>query len=283
VKVGKDNYDIGTAGMVARVDWNDADAGYTMAYDVPKMYKINPAEGNGDAASFYESDVCPQCPHEDNSEAPPEQRDQADRMEANTVFDAAIDSLSRNKLRISDAPNRVPPKPGLYAIYGDGSVWTTLGVTSTVEGGPLYVGKSEDNLLAREVFTHFNASATRKPATGSSTVRRSFAALLRTELHLQSQSRNPLKPASFASYGLVGDGDLDLTVWMAQNLELAIWEKPDVLVLALRDIETQIIHHWDPPINIDKAPTSRHHLKALRALLAREARVRAKLSETLSM
>ncbi|TFB66157.1 GIY-YIG nuclease family protein [Cryobacterium sp. Hz9] len=204
-------------------------------------------------------------------------------MAPDTIFDAAIASLSRNKLRIADAPTLVPPKPGLYAIYGDGTVWTTLGVTSTVDGGPLYVGKSEDDLLAREVFAHFNASAARKPATGSSTVRRSFAALLRTELHLQSQARNPLKPADFASYGLVGNGDLDLTVWMAENLELAVWEKPKIPEFALKDIETQVIHDWDPPINIHEAPTSRRQLKALRELLAREARVRANVSGTFSV
>ncbi|MEW2120903.1 hypothetical protein AB0945_38290 [Streptomyces sp. NPDC005474] len=54
---GNDNYDIDTADMVVRVQWNDAEAGYTVAYDVPEMDKIDPAEGNGDAASFYESDV----------------------------------------------------------------------------------------------------------------------------------------------------------------------------------------------------------------------------------
>jgi hypothetical protein len=204
-------------------------------------------------------------------------------MEPDTIFDAAIASLSRNKLRVADGPIFVPPNPGLYAIYGDGSVWTTLGVTSTVDDGPLYVGKSESDLLAREVFAHFNASVTRKPATGSSTVRRSFAALLRTELHLQSQARNPLKPADFASYGLVGNGDLDLTVWMAQNLELATWEKPKIPEFALKDIETEVIRHWDPPINIHKAPTSRRQLKALRALLAREARVRANVRGTFSV
>lgn len=196
-------------------------------------------------------------------------------MELDTLFDAAIDSLSRPKLRIGDAPAVVPPKPGLYAIYGDGSIWATLGVTSTVDSGPLYIGKSEDNLLAREVFTHFNANPARKSATGSSTVRRSFAALLRTELRLHAQARNPLKPADFASYGLVGDGDRVLTAWMAQNLELAIWEKPDTPEFALKHIETKIIRHWDPPVNIDKAPTCRHQLKALRALLAREARERS--------
>ncbi|ROR44764.1 hypothetical protein [Kitasatospora cineracea] len=54
---GNDTYDIGTADMVVRVQWSDAEAGYKVAYDVPEMYKIDPAEGNGDAESFYESDV----------------------------------------------------------------------------------------------------------------------------------------------------------------------------------------------------------------------------------
>lgn len=54
---GNDNYDIATTDMVIRVEWNDSDAGYTRTYDVPDMYKIDPSEGNGDAESFYESDV----------------------------------------------------------------------------------------------------------------------------------------------------------------------------------------------------------------------------------
>lgn len=54
---GNDHYDIGTADMVVRVQWADAEAGYTVAYDVPEMNKIDPVQGNGDAESFYESDV----------------------------------------------------------------------------------------------------------------------------------------------------------------------------------------------------------------------------------
>lgn len=54
---GNDNYDIDTTDMVIRVVWNDSNAGYTMTYNVPDMNKIDPAEGNGDAESFYESDV----------------------------------------------------------------------------------------------------------------------------------------------------------------------------------------------------------------------------------
>ncbi|WP_029125931.1 hypothetical protein [Micromonospora aurantiaca (nom. illeg.)] len=54
---GNDNYDIGTADMVVRVEWNNSEAGYTITYDVPEIYKIDPAEGNSDAEGFYESDV----------------------------------------------------------------------------------------------------------------------------------------------------------------------------------------------------------------------------------
>ncbi|MDQ0375942.1 hypothetical protein [Cellulomonas humilata] len=54
---GNDNYDIATTDMFVRVEWSDTEAGYAMAYDVPEMYKIDPSEGNGDAASFYDSAV----------------------------------------------------------------------------------------------------------------------------------------------------------------------------------------------------------------------------------
>ena len=196
-------------------------------------------------------------------------------MELSSWVDSAIAGLSASKLRIADAPSIVPARPGLYAIYGEPSVWAMLNVVSTEKGGPLYVGKSEDDLLDREVFTHFNASSGRLPATGSSTVRRSFAALLRTKLGLQSQARNPSNPGHFANYGLKGDGDRKLTAWMAQHLELSIWEKPQNLSIPLKTIETVIIRHWDPPINIHKAPTGRRELKAARAALALEARANA--------
>ncbi|WDF35289.1 hypothetical protein PTW37_17565 (plasmid) [Arthrobacter agilis] len=54
---GNDNYDIGLADMVVRVDWSDSEVGYTVTYDVPEMHRIDPSQGNGDAASFYEYEV----------------------------------------------------------------------------------------------------------------------------------------------------------------------------------------------------------------------------------
>ncbi len=54
---GNDKYDIDTATMNVRVEWNDSDAGYEASYDVPDMHKIDPDQGNSDAAGFYEHDV----------------------------------------------------------------------------------------------------------------------------------------------------------------------------------------------------------------------------------
>lgn len=199
-------------------------------------------------------------------------------MTVDDMFHDALATLTGQRIRIVDAPTVVNRSPGLYCIWGSVDAWETLGLVLASGAEPLYVGKSESDLLNREVFTHFNASPTRKPATGSSTVRRSFAALLSAELRLQSQARNPQKPADFPNYGLVGNGDRNLTRWMAEYLEITVWEKPDVSEFMLEDVETLMIRRWDPPINISKTPTKRSELKALRGELARDARDRAILA-----
>ena len=56
---GNDNYDIGTATMNVNLSRNEAEDGYDVTFDVPEEYKIDPAQGNGDAHSFYEYDVYP--------------------------------------------------------------------------------------------------------------------------------------------------------------------------------------------------------------------------------
>lgn len=54
---GNDKYDIDTADMVVQVEWSDAQAGYVISYDVPDMHKIDPGQGNDNAAGFFENDV----------------------------------------------------------------------------------------------------------------------------------------------------------------------------------------------------------------------------------
>jgi GIY-YIG catalytic domain len=94
---------------------------------------------------------------------------------------AGIVAQARNALEKQRPLDRVeglvPDRPGLYAIHGDGNTWTGLGLGKPPDDRPLYVGKAEDSLVARDVKTHFGDGR-----TGQSTVRRSFAALLHDEL-----------------------------------------------------------------------------------------------------
>ena len=96
-------------------------------------------------------------------------------------------------------------------------------------GCPLYVGKTEQSLQARDIRTHFATGR-----TGSSTVRRSSAALLRNSLGLRGVPRNLVRP-------------------------LAYWAKPNTEV-NLNDIETAVIKRWQPPLNLVKVD---HPLPAL--------------------
>lgn len=111
------------------------------------------------------------------------------------TLDAILSALAGPGLPIPAASVVVPDAPGLYAIHGGAFVWKELGLGRKPDGRPLYVGKAESSLLARDLRQHFADGR-----TGSSTLRRSFAALLHDRLELHGIPRNPAKPAYFANY-----------------------------------------------------------------------------------
>lgn len=187
------------------------------------------------------------------------------------LVDAALANLAGEKWAVSDAGPHVPARPGLYAIYGDETAWSELELTP-VPTAPLYVGKAEESLASRDLDGHFALSSSSSARTGSSTVRRSFAALLKHALDLRGMPRNPEKPERFANYGLSGDGDLRLNAWMRSRLSLAIWEAPDAMPVPLRLVEAQAIAHFAPPINIAGNPRKLVRLGRARAVMASEAR-----------
>jgi hypothetical protein len=186
-------------------------------------------------------------------------------------FDEAIASLSGPRWSISDAPAKVPSRPGMYAIYGDAQALSDLGV-DPMRDSALYVGKAEESLARREIQGHFAASPNAKAQTGSSTVRRSFAALLRGPLNLHGVPRNLASPGHFSNYGLLREDDARLTAWMHARLEIAVWPKPDTLEEPLRQIEAAVIRRWTPPLNLTENPFPLPRLKAERAAMAEEAR-----------
>lgn len=187
-----------------------------------------------------------------------------------TFTDDALATLSGPRWKIAEAPAHVPDRPGLYAIYGDDEAWSQLAIERRPDD-LLYVGKAEDSLVSRELRGHFAIDLTRRAQTGSSTVRRSFAALLRDSLGLHGVPRNTAKPGHFSNYGLSAEHDTALTSWMHKHLTLAVWPA-DGLPEPLRTVESAVIIQWTPPLNLAGNPRPAPGLSAARAAMAAEAR-----------
>jgi hypothetical protein len=185
------------------------------------------------------------------------------------VLDAARAALGQGGtlLSLEDAESQVPAKRGLYAVHADAAVWIELGLGAPPDERPLYVGKAESSLRDRDIRTHFGDGR-----TGSSTLRRSFAALLRAPLDLHAQPRNIAKPERFSNYGLPAEDDKRLTAWMRMNLHLAVWTTADAAV-QLGNIEVQLLNEWFPPLNLKDCKTPwLSTIKAARAEMATGAR-----------
>jgi hypothetical protein len=189
----------------------------------------------------------------------------------------AIAALTGTRWAILDAPAHVEPQAGLYAIYGDEQAYWDLGLVDDEQAEaesklPLYIGKAEKSFVSRDLQDHFAALPGSTAKTGGSTVRRSFAALLRVQLGLQAVPRNLNKPGYFSMYALGGEGDARLTAWMHDRLTLAVWPASDAMPASLADVETELIRHLTPPINIAKNPQKLARLRAARTVMAAEAR-----------
>lgn len=160
----------------------------------------------------------------------------------------------------------IPRAPGLYAVHGDPSVWRELGLGDPPDSRPLYVGKSEGSLAARDIGTHFESGK-----TGSSTLRRSLAGLLADRLGLIPMPRNPAKPGYFSNFGVEPDGDERLTRWMRERLTLATWPRP--VSVSVAAAESAVLAALEPPLNLAKVSTRwSGHVSVARARMAARAR-----------
>lgn len=181
------------------------------------------------------------------------------------LVQAAGRDLWRPRMRVATADRRVPPKAGLYAVYGSRAVWSDLGLGRQPDGRPLYVGKAEESLAARDLQQHFADGE-----TGRSTLRRSFAALLRRQLRLQAIPRNPERPADFDRFGLSPTDDTRLTTWMRTRLWIAVWVAP--AGSQLKVIEDHLKFLWSCPLNLDNGSRWQELVRAERAFMADQAR-----------
>jgi hypothetical protein len=182
------------------------------------------------------------------------------------VVKAARAGLTSPRHSLAEADSHVAAVPGLYAIYGGHDIWPQLGLGDPPDDRPLYVGKAEESLVSRDLKTHFGSGR-----TGSSTVRRSFAALLRGTLDLRARPRNPANPDRFANYGLPAECDERLTRWMCEHLSLAVWPKP--VGVELICVERKLLTTWEPPLNLkDVRMPWTDRLSQARKVMADEAR-----------
>lgn len=186
------------------------------------------------------------------------------------LADAAAATLTGARCAVRRASQHVPAVPGLYAIFGDERAWGDLGLDPQPEHA-LYVGKAERSLVSRDLNGHFATNPNSAPRTGGSTVRRSFAALLRHALDLHAVPRNQSNPERFANYALAEGGDARLNEWMHARLSLAVWPAPAQMPGPLGEIETLVIRRLTPPINIDKNPDKLARLSRARAEMSAEA------------
>ena len=177
----------------------------------------------------------------------------------------AMDALMAPGVDVDTAATTVPTRPGLYAVQADDAVWLELGLGPRPDQRPLYVGKSESSLAARDVRTRFATGH-----TGHSTLRRTLAALLVDELDLVACPRNLARPGYFTSFGLVADGDQRLSDWMRDRLRLAVWPSPAGVVLD--DVETEVLLELQPPLNLSKVGTQwKPAISAARKRMAKQA------------
>jgi GIY-YIG catalytic domain-containing protein len=181
------------------------------------------------------------------------------------IVAAAVGALSAPGKALNDG-GHVPPSAGLYAVHADPSVWNDLALGTPPDARPLYVGKAEHSLVSRDIMTHFSSGK-----TGSSTLRRSLAALLRERLRIRACPRNPEHPDGSANFGLEPDSDDRITQWMRDNLRLSVWSRD--VACDLDALETDVLTTLQPPLNLSKIKTDwTGEIKRHRAVLAAEAR-----------
>jgi hypothetical protein len=185
---------------------------------------------------------------------------------------AALRALSKAGKRVGAIDEEAAGHPGLYAICASAATWRELDLGQPPDNRPLYIGKAEDSLASRDLRGHFGMRERKKPSpTGSSTLRRSFAALLADSRGYRGMPRNPENPSHFSNYGLSVADDEDLSAWMRRSLRIALWPHDDSA--ALDAIETAALKRLLPPLNLNKVVTPwKKEVKDARVVLTDQAR-----------
>ncbi len=162
-----------------------------------------------------------------------------------------------------------PNYAGLYAIF----LAQSASLGEFAKGGDLiYFGKAEHSLASRDFKTHFTSGK-----TGSSTLRRSIGAILKTDLGLKAIPRSPKRASTdLYNFKFTTDGEARLTNWMMTNLEISFFV-PEGLnsTDALRSLEGTMLAFVKAPLDLDQRTKHLNlladRLQELRAICKTEA------------
>lgn len=132
----------------------------------------------------------------------------------------------------------LPNTPGVYAYFLRPGV-SLDGVTTDADG-LLYIGKTTKPLSERDHLSYRDS--------GSSSLRRTFGALLKSELRLQARPRGRGSSAKDCThYRFSEEGEQCLTRWMQEHLLRASYETSRGEVSC---IERGLIRQLRPPLNL---------------------------------
>jgi len=152
--------------------------------------------------------------------------------------------------QISEHTN-IPEEPGLYFIrLSKHSNLHKFGNRFTI----IYIGKALDNIRHRLLEQHFCTGR-----TGSSSLRRSLGAILKTELSLEAvpRSNNEKDKHRFTNYSFLFDGDEQLTFWMKSHLECCFLEHAKMNCedtnSSLKKVEIRYTKRYLPTLDLDPA------------------------------
>jgi len=144
--------------------------------------------------------------------------------------------LSKNRKSIHNL--FAPGLAGVYAFFLTDSY--EINSIPSNSDGLVYIG-STSNLSSREYDNHFDSTS-----TGFSTLRRSIGAILKGELNLTSFPRSSgASETNVRNYKFNLDGEIRLTNWMENNLEIGVCPIRDFDV-----IEKDLITELKPVLNL---------------------------------
>jgi hypothetical protein len=162
-------------------------------------------------------------------------------------------------------------QPGLYSWWADAAGAHDLGKALEVEFPPgrIYAGltgatKWPSGKVGKMSLRQRIGGSHLAGTIYGSTFRQTLAAILRQPLQLQLAAPGRLERNS----------ELELSAWMRQHLQIAVYPFADRDVLA--NLEHEVLAALDPPLNLDGMPSTplRVRIRALRVELGRRSAAR---------